>query len=169
MKLKFPQGSVWYFTKTLLGENNTVTFLNSVQHWLSCIGRCLLGMRVCLYSVFVFPPWYNVVSMHQWLHLPRNSTVNSSWDLPVPVGVATMLNNFQFCFLHFYSRCAVEGSGRHSYNENKEVGSGQGENSTVSFTIHISLPQAWCQWTTSKHDIFFYQLVNFWSLIMDMI
>lgn len=53
-------------------------------------------------------------------------------------------STFTFYVLHFDSWRVAEGSGRHSYHENKEVGGGQGEDVTVPVSVHLSLPQAWC-------------------------
>lgn len=74
-------------------------------------------------------------------------------DLPRPVRVAAASALLLSYFLNSHSWCVAEGCGRHSYNENKEVGSGQRENGTVPVSVHLSLPQAWCKWTIGKDEV----------------
>lgn len=68
---------------------------------------------------------------------------------------------YLFIYLFFYySWCFTEGSGGHSYHENKEVGSGPWEDSTISVSVYLSLPQTWCQWTTGKDKVCVYWLFH---------
>lgn len=105
---------------------------------------------------------YNSSKSNTSPEIPHNG---SCLDVPGQVWVAVAaLSLLSFSFF-LYSWCVAEGCGRHSYNENKEVGSGQGKDRTIPGSVYLSLPQAWCQWTTGKNEVCplacsFYKIVS---------
>lgn len=92
----------------------------------------------------LFPAWASQTVCSEWVYSLNHLTSDVPGVVWEEAQTVSLLSSV-FC-----SWCAVESSGRHSNNENKEMGRGPGEDGAVACSVHLSLPQAWCQWTTGE-------------------